>query len=81
MIASSGIEFREEDGKVFVDNITFGGPAEQLGIDFDWELAGLEVKADRMSKEIFYIPAFLILFLVYMLQKRRARPEENEVLA
>lgn len=80
--AGAGIEFREEDGKIFVDNLDFGGTAQQLGIDFDWELAGLDIKADRMPKEVFYLPAFLLLTLVYMLQARRRRNEEgNEVTA
>ncbi|MEQ9695621.1 TRAP transporter permease [Shimia sp. SDUM112013] len=73
----AGIEFREEDGKIFVDNLNFGGPAEQLGIDFDWEVVELEVEADRMAKEIFYLPAFLLLGLVYLLQMRRKRKEEG----
>lgn len=73
LLAQSGIEFREEDGKVLVDNINFGGPAEQLGIDFDWELAGLDVKADRMPEQVFYIPAILLLLLVYLLQSRRKK--------
>ncbi len=80
--AGSGIEFREEDGKILVDNIDFGGSAEQLGIDFDWELAGLDIEADRMPKEVLYVPAFALLILVYMLQARRRRNEEgNEVTA
>ena len=70
---SAGIEFREEDGKIFVDNLNFGGPSEQLGIDFDWELVELEVKADRLPKEIFYIPAFLLVAGVYFLQIGRQR--------
>ncbi len=69
----AGIEFREEDGKLFVDNLNFGGPSEQLGIDFDWELVELEVAADRLPKEIFYLPAFLLLGLVFLLQLRRKR--------
>lgn len=79
---TAGIAFREEDGKVFVDNIDFGGTAEQLGVDFDWELADIDVKADRMPKEVFYLPAFLLLIMVYMLQSRRRRNEErSEVTA
>ncbi|MBE1284054.1 MAG: TRAP transporter fused permease subunit [Rhodobacteraceae bacterium] len=77
----AGIEFRDEDGKLFVDNLNFGGPAEQLGIDFDWELAELEVAADRMPKEIFYIPALLILGFVAALQFRRKRNAAQEVPA
>lgn len=80
--ASAGVEFREEDGKVLVDAIDFGGTAEQLGVDFDWELTGIDVEADRMPKEVFYIPAFALLILIYMLQAGRRRKEEgNEVSA
>ena len=77
----AGIEFREEDGKLFVDNLNFGGPAEQLGIDFDWELVELEVPAERMPKEIFYLPAFLLLGAVYLLQMRRKRKKDEGVPA
>nr|WP_189641164.1 TRAP transporter permease [Amylibacter ulvae] len=76
---NAGIEFREEEGKILVDNLNFGGPAEQLGIDFDWELAELQVKADRMAKEVFFIPAFILLGLIYMLQMARKRREDGLV--
>ncbi|MEM9394614.1 MAG: TRAP transporter permease [Pseudomonadota bacterium] len=83
LLEGSGIEFREEDGKIFVDNLAFGGPAEQLGIDWDWELVELEVPADRMPKEVFYAPALLIVLLVFLLQRARKprEEEEQEVLA
>ena len=72
---NAGLSFREEDGKIYVDFMQFGGPAEQLGIDFDWEVVELEVAADRLPKELFYIPALLLLLLVYVLQMRRKEPE------
>ncbi|WP_425093380.1 TRAP transporter permease [Tropicimonas sp. S265A] len=81
LLNASGIEFRDEDGKIFVDNLAFGGPAEQLGIDWDWELVELEVPADRMPKEIFYIPALLLVLGVFLLQRRRQPKEEAEALA
>lgn len=77
----AGIEFRKEDGKLFVDNLDFGGPAEQLGIDFDWEVVELDVEADRPPKELFYIPAFLLLGAIYLLQMRRKRKQTEGVLA
>ena len=78
LMDAAGIEFRDEDGEFYVDNLNFGGPAEQLKIDFDWHVAGLEVEADRMPKEVFYLPALLLLGLVAFLQFRRKRliPEE-----
>ncbi len=71
LLAGAGIEFRDEDGKIFVDNLNFSGPSEQLGIDWDWELVELEVPSDRPPKEIFYIPALLLVALVFLLQRRR----------
>ncbi len=78
LLDGAGIEFRDEDGKIFVDNLNFGGPAEQLGIDWDWELVELEVKADRMPKEVFYLPAFFLIGAVYMLQMGRKRKLEGQ---
>jgi hypothetical protein len=75
---NAGITFREDDGKLLVDFLTFGGPSEQLGIYFDWEVTELEVEADRPPKELFYIPAFLLLGLVFLLQMRRKEPEIME---
>ena len=81
LLDGAGIEFREEDGKTFVDNLNFGGPAEQLGIDFDWEVVELEVAADRMPKEIFYLPALLLVGAVFALQMGRKRKEEEQEAA
>ena len=77
LLAGSGIEFREEDGRILVDNLSFGGPAEQLGIDWDWELVELDVPASRLPKEIFYIPALLLVLGVYLLQMRRKPAEAH----
>ncbi len=76
LLNGAGIEFRDEDGKIFVDNLNFGGPAEQLGIDFDWEVVELDVEADRMPKELFYIPALLLLLVVWLIQMRRKRAQD-----
>ncbi|MCV6584769.1 MAG: TRAP transporter permease [Marinibacterium sp.] len=81
LLDGAGIEFRDEDGAFYVDNLNFGGPAEQLGIDWDWELVELEVKADRMPKEIFYIPALLLVLAIYLLQMARKPRDPEEALA
>jgi Domain of unknown function (DUF3394)/Tripartite ATP-independent periplasmic transporter, DctM component len=71
LMDQAGIEVREEDGKVLIDNITFGSPAEQAKLDFDWEIKAIEIPADRMPKQLFYIPALMLLAGVYLLQRRR----------
>ncbi len=68
---NAGVEFRDENNTLLIDNITFGGAAEQLGLDFDWRVASIEVVADRIRKEVFYLPALLMLGLVVLFQVRR----------
>ncbi len=75
LLDHAGIGVREEEGKVLLDDLAFGGPAEQAGLDFDWEITAVEVPADRMPKEVFMIPALILLGLIVMLQRRR-RPED-----
>lgn len=72
---AAGLEFRNEDGKMLVDNVEFGSYAEKQKIDFDWELKQVQVPADRMPKEVFYIPALLLLGLVIFMQRSRQRRE------
>lgn len=73
LLKNAGIEFRTEDGKTFVDNVEFGKFAQKKGVDFDWEVTKLESPADRPPKELFYIPAILLLVLVCFLQLRRRK--------
>ena len=74
-LSQAGIEVRIEDGKVFVDNLVFGSPAELSGLDFDWEIKGIQVEASRPPKQLMFIPALILLGLIIMLQRgRRARP-------
>ncbi len=75
---ASGLTLVESDGKVIVDAISFGGVAEKAGIDFDWELTAVEIENDRMPKEVFYIPAFILLGIIILLQRRRLRAQQAE---
>ncbi len=71
IMEAAGLEMRDEDGKLLVDMVGFGSPAEDLMIDFDWEVVDVEIPADRPPQEIFYIPALLLVGLVALLQRRR----------
>ena len=67
----AGLELREEGGKMLVENIVFGGPAEKQKIDFDWEVVDVQQKADTPDKRWFYIPAILLLIVVWRSQTSR----------
>ncbi len=73
----AGIAFAESDDMWIVDNVVFGKIAQDKGIDLDWEVLTVEVPAERIWKEVFYIPALLLLALVWFLQKGRIRKQEE----
>jgi len=76
----AGLELLIDDGKVIVDNVVFGSTAERQKIDFDFEIASVQVKADRPPKQLFYIPALLLLGLIVMLQRRRRAVDPFEAV-
>ncbi|MGQ4809752.1 hypothetical protein NKDENANG_03179 [Candidatus Entotheonellaceae bacterium PAL068K] len=72
---NAGLTFRIENGKAIVDHVVFGSTAQQQHIDFDWELQSIEIPAERPPKEFFYLPALLLLGLIFWLQLRRRKSE------
>lgn len=73
-LAGYGLELIEMDGKIVVDNAAFGSKAADAGFEFDQTIERLLVPADQPLKEWFYIPALLLLALIYALQRRRRTP-------
>ena len=73
---SAGLELRQEGDKLFVDNIVFGSAADKQKIDFDWEIVDVQKKADTPNKRWFYIPAILLLILVWKVQTTRRDQDE-----
>ncbi|MGV2988752.1 TRAP transporter permease [Vibrio sp. E150_011] len=74
-IASMGLMLTENDGKMIIDMVEFGSPAEASGLDFDWEIKSIVQDAERPMKEWMFVPALLILLAMAMNQQRRARRE------
>ena len=54
--------------------VRFGSPAEKLGLEQGFMIKTIELPSEqRPDKEWMYIPAFLLLGLVWFMQKGRAR--------
>jgi TRAP transporter 4TM/12TM fusion protein len=81
LATAAGLELREEDGKMIIDNIVFGSTAERQQLDFDWEVADVQVKSDRPDKKWFYIPAIILLIIVWKSQTRRRDSDLTPVTA
>ena len=85
---AAGLNVLDEDGKVKIDGLTWnsklkhldklftmGDPDKPLFID------KVLLKNERMPKEVFYIPALLILGLIIFLQRRRHVDLSEEEIA
>jgi hypothetical protein len=70
---AAGLELREENGKLWIDNLVFGGVAEKQKLDFDWEIASVQIENDRPAKQWFYLLAMMLLGLVWFSQKSRTK--------
>jgi TRAP transporter 4TM/12TM fusion protein len=75
--SAAGLFLMPEGDRLFMDEPMFGTPYQQQFNGFDFysdprvEVVGLLKPADRMPKQVFWIPAILLLGLVVMLQRRR----------
>jgi len=68
-----GIETRNEESKILIDNVVFSSAAEKAGIDFDQEILNLQVPTKRLPKQLMFIPALLFLALIWYMQRGRRK--------
>lgn len=74
---AAGLTVFVDDGVAAVDEPFAGTPFFQEFSDYDFygdnpvEIQIIQTRADRMPKEVFYIPALLLLGMVIWLQRRR----------
>jgi len=71
-----GFTTRNEEGKTIVDTVGFASSAEKAGIDFDQEIASIQMDADIPPKQLMFIPAILFFALIWWLQRERSRREK-----
>ncbi|MGO0306668.1 TRAP transporter permease [Endozoicomonas acroporae] len=66
-----GLEVLVDGDNLIIDMVDFNSEAQQAGIDFDWQIHRLEVPAERLPKQLTWIPAFILLLLIFLGQRRR----------
>jgi len=62
---------RSEVEGVFVEDVTFGGPAAAAGVDFDWQILSVELPQNQANAYLVYLPTGLVLGGVWFAQRRR----------
>ena len=77
-LEKAGLTVTVEDGRAIIQEPFPGSPFfETIGKTFDYytdnpvELSVIRTKKERVPKEVFYLPAVLLLGLVYWVQRRR----------
>jgi len=78
-LSNSGLELREEGGKLIIDNISFDSQADKAGFDFDQEIVAIKIAQQRPPKHILYIPGLILLLLVATSQRRRVNKLPKEL--
>jgi TRAP transporter 4TM/12TM fusion protein len=85
-LEAAGIKIVQKDGKTIIDDVvqadikgkpTAAGTAK---LEFDMVILSAEVPQERMPKQVFYIPAIVLLVFVWIVQRRR-RPAAAQTAA
>ena len=71
-LEAAGLSLRSEGDKVFVDDVTYGSPAQAAGLDWDQEVLRVLRPDPVPSKYWMVLPALGLLALIVWLQRRRA---------
>ena len=71
-LLASGLELGTEGDQVIVENATFGSPAQRAGFDWDQTITEVLAPLPQPSKYWIFVPAFLLLGGLVLMQRRRA---------
>ncbi|QUJ75946.1 TRAP transporter permease [Sulfitobacter albidus] len=81
-LENAGLAFRQEGDRMIIDDVAFGSPAADAGLDWDQEVLRVLKPQPQPSKYLMFIPALLLLAGVVMLQRgRNARAPRREAAA
>jgi len=70
-LEGAGLVLRSDAEGTFVDDVVFMSPAADAGIDFDWQILSIELPQEQPNAYFMYLPAGLLLFGVWSIQRRR----------
>jgi TRAP transporter 4TM/12TM fusion protein len=77
-IKKAGVTLLSTGGDVQVMAVDLRSAADKAGFEQGFKVTGVEVVADRMAKEWLYLPALLLLLIVFLAQRmRRETPPER----
>lgn len=76
-LTQQGITMRYEDSAAIIDKTKFLSTAEKIGLFMDNQILQLGIPQPQPAREWPYIPAFLLLGLIIMVQRKRPGVSAN----
>ncbi|MEM9782767.1 MAG: TRAP transporter permease [Pseudomonadota bacterium] len=70
-IENAGLTLIENDGKTIIDDVAFGSPGQDVGLDWDQEILEVQRPVAQPTKYLMFVPALLVLLGVIALQRMR----------
>jgi TRAP transporter 4TM/12TM fusion protein len=73
-LADSGLTLAPVGDRVQISGVKFGSRARKSGFEQGWDVARVDVPSDRPTPHWFYLPALVLIALVWWSQGRRMHP-------
>ena len=70
-IEALGLDLIDRDGKLIIDNVAFGSPGQEVGLDWDQEILSVREPLPQPHRYWILIPALLLLAGIIWLQRGR----------
>ena len=74
---ATGIILNINGNKAVIDDMGFNSLAEKQQLDFDWELTSFKIPTHQPPKQLFFIPALILMAFIWFRQTRRQSIEPN----
>jgi len=76
-LSNAGLDFSIDGEDVIINNAGFDSAAEKAGLEFDQKITMLQVPQSQPYKQLMFIPALLLMFLLGWSQRKR-REQQSE---
>jgi TRAP transporter 4TM/12TM fusion protein len=78
-LIEAGLKLSEMGEEVRIASVRFGSRAKKAGFEQGWKVTGVKVPADRPSPHWVFVPAMVLVMLVFFVQRRRLRFETSSL--
>lgn len=68
---------KNDEDKYIVDDVGYDSVAQAAGLDYDQQILKVWVPIDHLPKQLMYIPAFILLALIVVIQRKRYKTEQE----